>query len=214
MKYLCLALGLFALSALSFAEEELSETGQAVLAKIRALKEEEKQLLKSITDEDQKDLYLCLALGLFALSALSFAEEELSETGQAVLAKIRALKEEEKQLLKSITDEDQKDLVESIVDKEEEEEDDKAIATLEKEEKETKEETDEEEGNVREKRAARRRRRGRRGHRGRRLAAHRRRAHRARHRANLRRARRNHKIKKIRALQEATRINLCPHSQP
>ncbi|XGW11097.1 hypothetical protein V3C99_012529, partial [Haemonchus contortus] len=82
--------------------------------------------------------YLALALGLFALSAVSFAEEELSETGQAVVAKIRALKEEEKQLLATITDEEQKDLVEAIIDKEEEEEDNKAIAEIEKEEKEEK----------------------------------------------------------------------------
>ncbi|EPB71368.1 hypothetical protein ANCCEY_09533 [Ancylostoma ceylanicum] len=100
--------------------------------------------------------YLLIAVGLFALSTLSFAEE-LSETGQAVLKKIKALKEEEKQLLATITDEEQKDL--------------------------------------------KRRHAKAKARRARKLVAHKKRAHRARHRANLRRARRNHRIKKIRAQQ-------------
>ncbi|VDL69003.1 unnamed protein product [Nippostrongylus brasiliensis] len=79
--------------------------------------------------------HLFLVLGLFAISSLASAGE-LSETGKAVLAKIKALKEEEKSLLATITDEEQKDLVEEILDKEDADEDKKVIAELEKEQKE------------------------------------------------------------------------------
>uniref|UniRef100_A0A1I7X8Z7 Trichohyalin-like n=1 Tax=Heterorhabditis bacteriophora TaxID=37862 RepID=A0A1I7X8Z7_HETBA len=83
---------------------------------------------------------LLFTLGLFALSALGTAEEakKLTENGKAVLSKVRALKNEEKTLLSTITDEEQKDLVEEALDKEEEESDSKALDALEKEEKEDK----------------------------------------------------------------------------
>ncbi|KJH50658.1 hypothetical protein DICVIV_03178 [Dictyocaulus viviparus] len=145
--------------------------------------------------------YVAIVLGVLALSSLSFADEDgfsLSDEGKEVLSKIRALKEEEKHLLATVTNEEQRDLIEETLDKEEEAESKKIIAELEKAENE------EEDEHTRDKRALHRKgrkaskksksRRERR--RARRLAVHRRRARAARHRANLRRARRNHRIRK------------------
>ncbi|CAJ0605957.1 unnamed protein product [Cylicocyclus nassatus] len=138
--------------------------------------------------------YLLLAVGIFALSNISFAEE-LSETGLEVLKKLRALKKEEKALLATIGDDEERDLVEETLDKEQEAEDNKIIKSLEKENKAEDEQTKDE---TRVKRAARR---GRRGGARRRLRRNRNRARRARGRNNRRRARRNRRVKRIRALQ-------------
>ncbi|KHJ93119.1 hypothetical protein OESDEN_06975 [Oesophagostomum dentatum] len=140
-----------------------------------------------------------LTVGLLGIAATAFAEEEvekvenkdLSETGLAVLEKLRALREEEEHALESIENDQDREIINSIL-KTEIEADDAEVA--------------EAEDSVRVKRAIRRRGRARRGRgRGRRRAAARRRfyrrlrrnqrraarkriAHARRHRQNVRRA--------------------------
>ncbi|VDP56841.1 unnamed protein product [Heligmosomoides polygyrus] len=90
-----------------------------------------------------------LAIGLLAICASAFAEEvkeekkELSESGIAVLEKIHELKKEQEDALAAIDDEEEKHLISSILDKDEDEADKLEVA---------------EEGSVRVKRAARGRR--------------------------------------------------------
>ncbi|RCN40286.1 hypothetical protein ANCCAN_13773 [Ancylostoma caninum] len=139
---------------------------------------------------------IVLTVGLLAIAFTAFAEEEvdnkeLSETGVAVLQKIRALHKEEEEVLDAIENEKDREIIENLLQKESEAEDEIEEAT-------------------RVKRAIRRRAR-RRG--GRRAAAARRRfyrrlrrnrhraarkrvAHARRHQRNLRRA-----ANKIRRLQ-------------
>ncbi|VDM75339.1 unnamed protein product [Strongylus vulgaris] len=108
---------------------------------------------------------LFFALGLFAIAAVAFAEEEaevektqLSETGTAVLAKMRALRNEEETILEAITNEQDRAIIDSILKTEIEASDD----------------SDEVDAAARVKRAIRRRRgRGRRANRRRAAAARR-----------------------------------------
>ncbi|VDP48503.1 unnamed protein product [Heligmosomoides polygyrus] len=108
---------------------------------------------RSRTDQMPNDICYMkatfLAIGLLAIFAAAFAEEvkedkkELTETGIAVLEKIHELKKEQEDALAAIDDEEEKDLISSTLDKDEDEADDKLEVP--------------EEGSTRVKRAARRR---------------------------------------------------------
>ncbi|KAK6738493.1 hypothetical protein RB195_020536 [Necator americanus] len=69
-----------------------------------------------------------LTVGILAIAAVAFAEDvaenkELSETGVAVLEKLRALREEEEDILEGVTNEKDKEIITSVLKREIEVED-------------------------------------------------------------------------------------------
>ncbi|KIH53418.1 hypothetical protein ANCDUO_16457 [Ancylostoma duodenale] len=66
------------------------------------------------------------AIGLLAISAVAFAEEEkkeLTEGGREILNQLRELRKEEEDALAAIEDEKEKDLITTILEKEDDEAD-------------------------------------------------------------------------------------------